>query len=210
MALLQLGAHVAIPFFTPYMLRTLRLELDQFALLVSVSILGKALSFPLWGRVASRFGLRPVLLISGLGVAAVPTLWTWVTDLWGLGAIQVLSGAVWAGVELASFQLLLESAEEELRLEFLSLQSSLAGVLALGGSLAGSALRERLGWDYTGLFLLSGLARLLPLLLLLRAAPRGVAPLQRWLFRILSVRPGGGAVREPALPLNREERPPAP
>ena len=206
MGLLQFGAHVAIPFFTPYMLRTLRLELDQFAWLVAVSILGKALSFPLWGRLATRIGLRPVLFLSGLGVAVVPTLWTWVTDLWGLGAIQVLSGAVWAGLELTSFQLLLESADEESRLEFLSLQGSLTGVLALLGSLLGSTLRERAGWDYTGLFLLSGLARCLPLLLLLQAAPRGVVPLRRWLFRVLSVRPGGGTIREPALPLEQERR----
>lgn len=205
-ALVQMGAHVAIPFFTPYMRHDLQLDLDAFAWLVAVSILGKALSFPLWGQLARRFGLRPVLLVSGVGVAVIPTLWAWVTDPWGLGAVQAVSGVVWAGMELASSQLLLESAPDEVRLEFLSLQSSLAGVLALLGSLAGSALRERLAWSYLDLFLLSGLARALPLLLLLSAVPGGVRPLRRLFFRVLSVRPGGGAVREPVVPL--EEPPP--
>lgn len=207
LGLLQFGAHVAIPFFTPYMLRTLHLTLDQFAWLVAASILGKALSFPLWARLVGRIGLRAVLFTSGLGVALVPTLWTWVSDLGGLLAVQVLSGAVWAGLELTSFQLLLESAEEEARLEFLSLQSSLVGVLSLLGSLVGSALLERAQWTYTQLFLLSGLARCLPLILLTSAAPSGARHVRRWFFRVLSVRPGGGALREPALPLESDEHP---
>jgi hypothetical protein len=74
-ACLLCGAQLAVPFFTPYMLDELGLELGEFALLTSVSIAAKGVSFPLWRVASARWGARPVLRVSGALIAVVPVFW---------------------------------------------------------------------------------------------------------------------------------------
>ncbi|MFZ9888594.1 MAG: MFS transporter [Myxococcota bacterium] len=196
MAMLMLFAHVSVPFYTPYMLRELKLDYLSFAALTSVSILAKALVFPLLHPLAARFGLRTVLASGGLGISFVATSWAYVTSVPGLAAVQALSGASWGALEFASFQLLLHSAKADIRLPFLSLASCLQGVAQLSGALLGSVCLDLDGVDYRGVFLVSGIGRALALLALVRLDDvHRVRSLFELIARIDSVRPGGGAMR---------------
>lgn len=212
-AALMFGTQIAAPFFTPYMLRVLELDYVAFAALLAVAILAKAVVFAFCHRAASRFGLKVVLAVGGAGVAVAPTLWFVFDSLPGLVFIQALSGASWAGVEFASFQLLLASAPQRLRLEFLSLAYGLSGLLQLAGSLTGSWLLTELHLDYLQVFAISGCVRALPILLLARAITQSmtVRPLPQLFMRIVSVRPGEGVVRRPIVEVLPEPRaaPPA-
>jgi MFS family permease len=82
----------------------------------------------------------------------------------GLVAGQVLSGAAWATYEFSSFQLLLRSARPRERVEFLATSASLVGLMQLCGSFVGSLLLSRFHLQYREVFLVSSLARALPLL----------------------------------------------
>jgi MFS family permease len=192
----MLGAHVAVPFFTPYMLRTLRLDYQWFTLLTSMSILSKAATFPLWHRLARRVGLRPVLVASGIGIATVPGLWALTPARGPLLLVHVLGGASWAGFEYASFQLLLQASLADCRIEFLALSQLLSGGAQLIGAVLGGQLLDRLGFDYARIFLISSLMRGAALLVLIRkiALPTRLPAL---MTRLLSVRPTAGGVQQP-------------
>ena len=194
--LLMFGAHISVPFFTPYMLRVLHLSKLQFALLTAISILGKALSFPLWRFIATRQGMGPILAPSTALVALMPWAWTLTADVMSLAALQLVSGIAWAGFEFATLQLFLRESPLEADVEFFALSNSLVGCMQLGGSLLGSALLRAAPIDYYTVFNISSAVRGLALLLLASGVWR--VPLQgpvRTIFtRILTVRPGAGAL----------------
>lgn len=78
------GAHVSVPFFTPFMLRTLRLGMFEYSLLCAVALLCKALSFALWRRMAEHVGMHAVLMTSVLMITLLPVQWVWATSLTAL------------------------------------------------------------------------------------------------------------------------------
>jgi MFS family permease len=195
-AALMVAAHLSVPFFTPYMLKELRLDYLSFAALISMSILTKALTFPLLHRLAARVGLRVTLGLGGLGVSLVPVLWGIFVTFEQLLVVQALSGVAWGALELASFQLLLKSSRPWLRAAFLSLASCLTSAAQIAGALFGSWLLEIVGLSYTEAFVLSGIARALPLVLLVSGAAKAFAGgSERLVSRVESVRPAGGVVR---------------
>jgi hypothetical protein len=161
------GAHVAIPFYAPFMLKTLHLGYDGFALLCAVQLLLKSLVLPVTHRIAARVGLSRLLLTAIVMLSVVAYLWGAANNIQGLVIAQVFSGIGWAFYEFASFQLLLRGARPAHRVEFLALAASLAGVLQLSGALLGSYLLTHAGFDYEKIFRASALFRFLPLLGLL-------------------------------------------
>lgn len=197
----MLGAQISIPFFTPYMLNVLKLDLLEFSVVTAASILAKALFFPLCAGAALLIGMRGLLTSSVIVISAVPMAWTLVDGLPGLLALQIVSGAVWAGWEYASLQLLMRYAPRALGTEYFALAAALSGVLQLVGSLLGSGLLLLTQDDYHAAFALSTAGRTGALLLLLpwlsSLTDRGAWP--PLFTRIMTVRPTQGAVHRPIL-----------
>ncbi|HTU61408.1 MAG TPA: MFS transporter, partial [Polyangiales bacterium] len=71
----MLGAHVSIPFYAPYMLKTLSLGYDGFALVCAVQLLSKAAAFPFMRWISQRLGLTRMMAWSMAGAALVALLW---------------------------------------------------------------------------------------------------------------------------------------
>jgi MFS family permease len=128
-------------------------------------------------------------------------VWAVSSDFEALVFAHILGGAVWAAVEYASFQLLLDSAPPDLTAEFFSLSSAVTGVGQVAGALFGGLLLGRAGLSYGQVFLMSALFRALPLMLLFFALRPEHFPVHlRVLYtRLLSVRPGAGAAQGPIL-----------
>ena len=158
------GAHISIPFYAPYMLKTLSLGYDGFAPLCAVQLTSEAAAYPLAPRLAQRLGLMRMLIASMFGAAVVAFLWGAERNIAGIVLAQVISGATWACYEFASFQILLGSARPKQRTEFLAMSASLGGLMQLGGALLGSFLLARFGLQYREIFLISALGRALPLM----------------------------------------------
>ena len=197
--LFHCAACVGIPFFTPHMLRVLELDFVAFMALMATATLTKAVTFPLWGRLAERTGLAPMLFASTIGTAFVALLWADTSTYRWLVCIQALSGASWAALEFAGFQLLLRSSSEEDRVAFFALSTSFTSMMQLVGSIVGSTLLAVVGAGYEVAFLASGVLRGLSALLLLSSVVAGLSrgPLPKVFFRIISMRPDGGTVRTP-------------
>ena len=203
MATILFGSQIAIPFFTPYMLEEMGLDMFGFALLSSVSIFAKGASFPFWKRARRRIRPVPILAGAGLMIAITPTLWAMGANIPLLVFAQIVAGVAWAGYDLTALELLFGDAPENGSVEFFALANSLAGITQLSGALLGGwALRA--GIAYEVVFLVSGGARLVALLLLMPLlAVRDQLRRVRLVVRFIGSRPSAGAVLSPAMRVPR-------
>jgi MFS family permease len=165
LGVLMLGAQISIPFYAPYMLKTLALDYGEFARMVALQLVARALIFPFAHRIAARFGLQRMLVCAIATIGLVAWLWGATNSMPALFLAQFLSGIAWALYEFSSFQLLLHSAKPSYRVEFLAVTASLGGIMQLTGALIGSWLLTQVGLSYRGVFLVSAFARCLPLFL---------------------------------------------
>jgi MFS family permease len=122
------------------MLNTLHFDFVQYMELLATSIATKAVVLPLWSRAGRRFGWRRPLIVATLGTALVALGWSMFTSFGALVCVQALSGISWAGLELASFQLLIIAAPERHRVGFFALSTSMTATAQVTGSLLGTVL----------------------------------------------------------------------
>jgi hypothetical protein len=193
--------HIAAPYFTPYMLGPLDLSYGRFMTLIAASFAARVAVLPLLGRLAHRRGARSALWLGGVGIVPLPVLWLVSHDFYYLLGLQLLGGAAWAAVELATTLSFFEGIPESDRASVLS-AFNLANAAAIAiGALAGAQLFVWLDGSaagYAWLFAISSAGRLLTLALLRRTpaaahVPEGVR------LRTLAVRPSGVAVQRPIL-----------
>ncbi len=169
---MQAAAQVASPYFTPFMLGQLKFSYAKFMVIISTSLVAKAVALPTLGLLAQRFGAMRVLWIAGFIVIPLPLFWMISQATPFLLMIQVLAGASWATYELAAFLLFFEAVDARNRTGFLTLYNLGYAAATVAGSLAGGGLLAVLGEThaaYLTLFAASGAARLLTVPLLIRA-----------------------------------------
>ncbi|MFN7162193.1 MAG: MFS transporter, partial [Fimbriimonadales bacterium] len=163
------GQMFAGQFFTVYMLEQIKMPYLMVQVSGLIAALFSSLAMPVWGYLADKFGNKPLLTLSLWGVVFLPYLW-FLTDPerygWSVGVIyfiQVLAGALWAGVGLTQFNLNVAVAPSEQRAVYMG---ALSAVVALMGGLAAlvsGALMEGLKpyvADPTRFFVLFGMASL--------------------------------------------------
>jgi MFS family permease len=218
---MQLAAHIAAPYFTPYMLGPMALSYELFTILIAASFLARIAILPALSRLAQARGTRFVLVAGAIGIVPLPPLWLVSHDFAYLVALQLVSGCAWAAVEYASLLSFFEGIDARDRASVLSL-FNLANAAALtAGSVLGGLLLGALGSGesaYAWLFFASCVARLGILGLLRHTparatdAPPAPVPMPAPVLRTLAVRPASGALQRPMLatPPRSEERAPAP
>jgi MFS family permease len=162
LALMNFAVFLSAPFFTPYMLQDLRLSYFNFTMVNAAAIIAKVLSMPVWGHAADRFGARRVLSLAGFLMPLVPILWLMSgTFLW-LISIQVYSGFVWGGFEIASFSFIFDTTTAQKRATCVAYYNIINGLSLVSGALLGSTIvrLNKVFWSkYLFVFLLSGLLR---------------------------------------------------
>lgn len=167
------ATHLASPFLLAYALQGLGFTAGGIALLSAIGLGTGALMLPLWGRITDHYGNRPVLLGCGAWAAMVPLLWVAFAHAatpWSVFAIEVLSGAAWAGINLASANTLSRIApRDHRRLAYVGTFTALSGAAVglaplLGGALVGGLVPlVGTALAYKGVFALSGVLRFLAL-----------------------------------------------
>lgn len=159
------GAAVApgAAYFSYYVLEHLHGGFFVLAAHAIVIALVRVVCAPLWGRVVDRYGARPVLALCSIGIATMPALWIVLAPdrLWPLAIDAALSGCMWGGHGVASFDLPLGIAPARKRSYYLALFATAAGVgFALSAWASGWAVETVLaGGDLRGLFVVSAIGR---------------------------------------------------
>ncbi|MBI3961778.1 MAG: MFS transporter [Deinococcus sp.] len=193
---------LASTFFIVYMLNDIRLDYAQVVIFSFFDQGMNLLSLGLWGRLTDRYGNKPVILFGGL--LASTTAFCWIFAAPGhyaiIPIIYLINGFAFAGIGLASGNILLKVSPNEHNAVYISVYSVLvgfAGALApiLGGYLAQSFEGRELwiSFSYSDygrlsvlpvlklrhfhfLFLLSSLCRFLSNSLLVAVREEGEAP----------------------------------
>jgi len=165
-AVWNFSLNIAGPFFNVYMVENLKATAGIVGMLSVVSSLAALPGQRLFGTLVDRWRPRRVQLVTGLLVPLLPWAWALTRSAWHVVPINLASGFLWAGYELAGFNFLLELTPEDRRPRYSALynvvvMAALAGGAALGGVLAGR-------WGYTLVFVLSGIGRLSASLLFAR------------------------------------------
>ncbi len=176
MVAMQAGLFVALPFFTPWVLGTLRFSYGRYTALVAALFLARMAVLPLLARVADARGPRFLLVAAGAGFVPVTLLWFATDAFLPLLLVQVFAGAVTAAWELATLMLFFDTMPREERLGVFTWFNLANAAALVAGSLAGGAILGGLGGGpgaYGAIFLASAGLRLLCLPLLLRVPDPG-------------------------------------
>lgn len=136
----QFAAYTAAPFFSPYMLKDLKLPYDMYTVLVGSATFAKIIMLSLANRMARRFGLQTMLLICGVAIVPLPVLWLFTRDYGWLLFFQMLGGASWGLFELVSFLLLFEAIPQDERTSILTIYNLANASAIVLGSLIGGAI----------------------------------------------------------------------
>ena len=159
----NLGVQVGGPYFTVYQVKKLNTTPAMIGLIETAGAVMAVIGQWFWGRVIDRRGARWVLTVCALTIPVLPFIWFVMRQAWHALFMRVPSGFLWAGFELADFNLLLELPGQEKRTQATAFYTTLVGIASIVGPLAGSVIVDRLGyfWDFG----VSGVMRLVAAIL---------------------------------------------
>jgi MFS family permease len=114
---------------------------DMFliAMLSIVNTVVSSLTRPYFGRLADRFGKKPVLILGRVGIALVPLSYAFATEFWHLVVGHVLTG-IFMMAESVTQAYILENTRRESVATSLAFYSMVYGVATFFGSLVGGYL----------------------------------------------------------------------
>ncbi len=162
LSIMNFGVFLSGPFFAAYMLYDLKFSYMQFTVITATALIVKFLMMPIWGRACDRYGTKRVLALSGAIMPLSPILWIFSGSFWYLILIQIYSGFVWAGFEMASFNFIFDTTKPEKRATCVAYYNALIGMAIFAGAMLGGAIAKynHLFWSsYLAVFLISGLIR---------------------------------------------------
>lgn len=203
-AFFRFAVNISSPFFLPFMVKELKLSIEDFVLLNSVPFLGRALFLQNWSN-ASK-GIRPFwgIQISCFFIAFLPWLWTISNDFIYLCFIQFMSGIFWGGMEITNLLMIQNHSYGKAR-KWLGLNSAgMTFFSVLGATFAGYL--SSIGFNYYDLFNLSTALRLAVAVMFvanvagLRPAQLDAKNARLYLFYVLSLRPSMANIGRILLP----------
>lgn len=149
---------MATPFFNVYLVTALGGNAASVGTAAGVFALAGLFGQAAFGRLVDRRGSRAVLVLTGFLIPIFPLLWALATAPLHVYLINVGSGFLWAGYNLANFNILLEMSPPEDRESAIGIYQSVVAASAVVGPLVGGLLAGAVG--YQAVFVLSGLGRL--------------------------------------------------
>jgi MFS family permease len=151
------GLNLAGPFFTVYQVQVLKASAVLVGFISIVSTLSSLPAQRYFGRLADRWGARRVIILNGFLIPFIPILWAFTTASWQPILINIYSGVLWAGYNLAAFNYLLTLTKAENRARYTAMaQVAVALSTALGAGLGGEIVTH---WGYVAVFIGSGVFR---------------------------------------------------
>ena len=149
--------NVASPFFNVYLVTGLHGTSAEVGIATGVSALTGIAGQALFGSLSDKRGNRAVLVLTGILIPILPPCWVLARVPYHVYIINTASGILWAGYNLASFNMLLELSPLEEREAAVALYQSAVSASAVLGPLVGGLLIATAG--YHAAFIVSGVGR---------------------------------------------------
>lgn len=154
---------VAGPFFNVYTVTGLGGNAAIVGLLTAVGSVSTLVGQLVFGRITDRKGDIYVQVLTGLLIPLAPLAWMIITRPEQAIFINLWSGVLWAGYNLANFNILLKITPDDHRPEATAIYQTLVTSSAIFGPLIGGALADAYGFKVV--FAVSGIGRFLGTLL---------------------------------------------
>lgn len=148
----HLSQFLAIPLFSLYMVRVLRLTDNQIGVGTGIFYLTVLLVSTQLPRIVRRMGHKGVTGWGVIGMAAYPIIMALSTQVWEYYLLSVLGGFVWAMVSGAYANYLLEHTPADDRPAHLAWYNLVLNAAVLIGSLAGPLLGASIGLAWALIF----------------------------------------------------------
>lgn len=133
-------------------------QLNLYAgLIFSVTYLVSAIVSPIWGKMADRYGRKPMILRASLGMALIIGAMGLVTNIWELFILRFIQGIFSGYVSNANALIATETPKEKSGMALGTLMAGLTGGNLLGPLLGGflaSTFSYRITFIITGILLL--------------------------------------------------------
>ncbi len=159
-------------FFSVYMLSDLKLNYLTFTIINSAGTVTTLIFLPYWGRRADRAGNLKILKITGSLMPVIPLLWLFSPNPVYLVCANFFSGFIWSGFDLSCGNFLYDASAPETRTKQIAMFNCIVNVTLSLGALSGGYLAPHLpallGYQLRTLFTMSGIFRLVAVILLLR------------------------------------------
>lgn len=157
--LFDLGLMVGGPYFTTFQVEVLGSPASTIGLLVTLRSFTRMVGLRFWGRLLDQRGARWVITAACLFIPALPMVYTVASKPWHIAFVDLPSGFLFAGYDLAAFALMLELLEGEDNTQAAAGYMTLSSAVSIVGPLLGGWLISRFG--YSGDFIVSGAIRAL-------------------------------------------------
>ncbi len=139
---------VAGPFFMVFLVEQVQAPAASIGLTGAAASLAALPGQRVFGMLNDRKGARWVQRLTGFMIPLVPAVWVMIRQPWQAYPIQIFSGFMWAGYNLAAFNLLLEMTPDEERSSFVALYQAVSGVCMAAGAAFGGWLAQTQGYSY--------------------------------------------------------------
>jgi MFS family permease len=170
-------AMVGSPFWAAYVRGPAALSFLEWAGLIVLWFLGRAVAVSVVGEAVSRYGKRRVLIGAAFFMAPIPALWAMSTQPLWLAIAQLLAGMSIAVWDLSTFLVTMETFNEEERTSLLGKYGLLQWGASAAGSSVGGALLAHFGAAraaFAIVFVTSAVLRLVTALTLARTHRSGL------------------------------------
>jgi MFS family permease len=165
--------NLAVPFFNVFLVEETPGTEAAVGYLAAVGSVVGLISQQFWGHVNDRWGARRTQLITASVIPFITLGWLFVRSPWHVVPINIASGLVWPGFNVASFNVILEVTPEERRPRFIALLNTLIGLATAAGATVGGWMVDVYG--YRSVFWASGLMRIVGWVLFLVLVQPGKA-----------------------------------
>jgi len=140
LSVMNFSVNLAAPFFSLYMLDGLNFSYFTFTIVTASSMFAKVMFMPFWGKLTDKHGSKKILAFSGYLMPMTPLLWLFSSNVYYLILIQLYSGMVWSGFELAASSFIFDSTTAPKRTRCIAYYNVINGVMILFGTLIGAFL----------------------------------------------------------------------
>lgn len=170
----NLSLQIAAPFFSVYLVNEFQASTTTIGVLASVSSLMALFGQQIFGRLLDKKGTFWMMLVCGFTIPLLPLGWVFVTAPWQVGLINTLGGFVWAGYNLANFNMLLLLTPDQDRPRTVALYQTAVFASAFIGPLIGGYLADAISFQL--IFGISFAGRLLGMIIFYLFVIRRVFP----------------------------------
>ncbi len=187
----QFSVQIGGPFFTIFLMDGAGFSA---AAVGTISAAGSLMAIPgqrLFGLLTDTQGSIKVQRVLSFVIPVIPLVWGFMRQPWQGVLIESLSGFLWAGYNLAAFNLLLEMTPDEHRPSYVAVYQTALGLGMAAGAALGGWIAQRYG--YLPVFLTSAAGRWVTAVLFSLTVARAVQPqlrLPRLTFSRRLRRPG--------------------